>query len=236
MNDYLDRLNLRPFEKRLVVGVAAMVFVVVNIWFVLPHFSDWSRTKARLKKAEDTLNNFQGEIGQMASMQRQVITLQKETPDVPTEESAYEFQHAVQNQAIESKVELPSLQKLTSRTNQFFLELTLNVSVLSTEADLVDFLYKLGAGDSLIRVRDLGLHTDMAHQRLNANVKLVASYQKAAPPRRGATTTQPTPATTRVQPQRAEPKDARPPIDRPQPNRPATSPGAKPAPSNPKKQ
>ena len=31
MTGYLDRLNLRPFEKRLVVGVGAVFFLVLKI-------------------------------------------------------------------------------------------------------------------------------------------------------------------------------------------------------------
>ena len=45
MTSYLDRLNLRPFEKRLVVGVGAVLFVVLNAWFVVPHFSDLSQAR-----------------------------------------------------------------------------------------------------------------------------------------------------------------------------------------------
>jgi hypothetical protein len=193
-----------------------MLFVVVNIWVVLPHFADWGKTKGRLNKAQKTLNEFQNEIGQMGALQRKMASLPTEKTELPSEDQAAQFQHEVQNQAIESKVELTGLQKLTSRTNQFFLELTLNISVLSGEAELVDFLYKLGAGNSLIRVRDLALHTDMARQRLNANVKLVASYKKSAPSR---ATSSPTPDRTaqpatpaspppRTQPQRPPVKDA----------------------------
>ena len=40
MTNPLDRLNLRPFEKRLVVAVGVVLFVVLNAWFVFPHFSD----------------------------------------------------------------------------------------------------------------------------------------------------------------------------------------------------
>ena len=47
MTSYLDRLNLRPFEKRLVVGVGAVLFVVLNAWFVFPHFSDLARPRRR---------------------------------------------------------------------------------------------------------------------------------------------------------------------------------------------
>ena len=46
---------------------------------------------------------------------------------------------------------------------------------------LVDFLYKLGDDASMIRVRDLVLRADPAHQHLNANILLVASFQKTPP-------------------------------------------------------
>jgi hypothetical protein len=45
----------------------------------------------------------------------------------------------------------------------------------------VDFLYKLGSGASMVRVLDLELQPDAAHQNLNASIRLVASYQKNAP-------------------------------------------------------
>ena len=38
MNSYLDKLNLRPQERRLLVLVGLIVFVVLNFWFVRPHF------------------------------------------------------------------------------------------------------------------------------------------------------------------------------------------------------
>jgi len=46
------------------------------------------------------------------------------------------------------------------------------------EPQLVDFLYKLGNGSSLIRVRDLSLQPDPPRQKLAADIQLVASYQK----------------------------------------------------------
>jgi len=65
------------------------------------------------------------------------------------------------------------------RTNDaFFVEQVQNINVVATEAQLVDFLYKLGSGSSMIRVRDLELQPDVPRQHLNANIRLVASYQK----------------------------------------------------------
>ena len=66
MTSYLDRLNLRPFEKRLVVGVGAVLFVVLNAWFVVPHFSDLSEARDRRLKALKKLDEWQIEIDQKA--------------------------------------------------------------------------------------------------------------------------------------------------------------------------
>ena len=51
MTSPLDRLNLRPFEKRLVVVVAVVVFLVINAWIVFPHFSDLGKVQQRGRAA-----------------------------------------------------------------------------------------------------------------------------------------------------------------------------------------
>ena len=79
-----------------------------------------------------------------------------------------------------SGVNLMNSGRITTRTNSpFFVELVQTITVQSGEPQLVDFLYNLGAGPSLIRVRGLSLHTDPSHQQLVAGVTLVASYQKS---------------------------------------------------------
>ena len=51
----------------------------------------------------------------------------------------------------------------------------------------MDFLYRLGAGGSLIRVRDLSLSPDPTGIKLSSQITLVASYPKAASPAKAAT-------------------------------------------------
>ena len=63
----------------------------------------------------------------------------------------------------------------------------LNINVQATDEQLVDFLYKLGSGASMIRVRDLELQPDAPHQHLTANIRLVASYQKNTSAKTGTT-------------------------------------------------
>jgi len=185
MTNPLDRLNLRPFEKRLVVGVAAVLFIVLNAWFVFPHFSDLAQAQKQRDDALEKIKRWQVEIDQEPNYRKQIRELESESQAVPTEDQAIQFSRAIQMQQAQSGVNITSTSKQTVRTNQFFLELTQQVSVESGEAQLVDFLYNLGSGNSLIRVRDLALHPNAPRQALSGNVKLVASYQKN-PPKKAA--------------------------------------------------
>lgn len=191
MTSYLDRLNLRPFEKRLVVGVATLLFIVVNVWFVLPHFGDWTRVQSRMEDARAKLGRYQGEIGQMKFYSNEVRRFEGEGNAVPLEDQALHFSTAVQSQAAASGVGLPGSGRIQTRTNQFFLEQSQTLNTQSGEPQLVDFLYNLGSGSSLIRVRDLALRPDPQRYALAGNVKLVASYQKKAQPKPTAPAAQP---------------------------------------------
>ena len=183
MNGYFDKLNLRPFEKRLIVGVATMLFIVLNWLFVFPHFSDWAKVQSRVGRARRTLLAFQSEVQQTNSIWRSVKQLENEGFSVPAEDQMQHFANTREIVASQSGVTIGQTSKVSTRTNQFFLELTQTISLLTKEQQLVDFLYNLGSSNSLIRVRDLTLRTDAPRQNLSANVKLVASYQKSTPVR-----------------------------------------------------
>ena len=86
MTGYLDRLNLRPFEKRLVVGVGAVLFVVLNAWFVFPHFSDLSQARDRRAEALKKLDRWQAEIDQAPKYQAGINGFVKEGQEVPAED------------------------------------------------------------------------------------------------------------------------------------------------------
>jgi hypothetical protein len=197
MTSYLDRLNLRPFEKRLVVGVGAVLFVVLNAWFVVPHFSDLTKARDNRAEALKKLDRWQAEIDQITKYQAGISKFAKEGLEVPPEDQQNQFARAIQNQQAQSGVGIPNFGRTTTQTNQFFLELSQLISVQSGEAQLVDFLYNLGSGNSLIRVRDLALHPDAPRQQLSGNVKLVASYQKN-PPKKTAPAASPAPANTKM--------------------------------------
>lgn len=177
MKKYLSQL--RPMERRLVVGVAVVLILVLNAVYVWPYFSDWDKLESRIVNARRDLARDQQTIADSAKYDSQVKALEKEGSFVAPEDQAINFMRTVQSQAAQSGVGIVNTSRQMSRTNDaFFIEQIQNITAVATDAQLVDFLYKLGSDASMIRVRDLELQPDPAHQHLNINVRLVASYQK----------------------------------------------------------
>jgi Tfp pilus assembly protein PilO len=181
MKKYFEQL--RPMERRLVVGVAVVLLVVLNAVFVWPHFSDWGNLQHRLEEARGKLKLFQTASAQVPALQAQVKSFASEGEFVAPEDQAINLMRIIQSQASASGFGIQNFSRALVRTNDaFFVEQVQNINVIATEEQLIDFLYKLGSGSSMIRVRDLELQPDPPHQRLNANIKLVASYQKNPAP------------------------------------------------------
>ena len=179
MNKYFA--HLRPLERRLAVGVAVVLILVLNYVFVWPHFSDWGNLRRREDNARRKLTLYQETIKHTPDYQAQVKALEGQGELVAPEDQAINFMRTIQAQSAASGVTVVSYSRSTMTTNQFFMEQLQNINAIATDEQLVDFLYKLGSGASMVRVRDLELQPDNARQRLNANNRLVASYQKTAP-------------------------------------------------------
>jgi Tfp pilus assembly protein PilO len=173
--------QLRPLERRLAVGVLVVVIFVLNLVFIWPHHSDWSNLKNRLVTARTKLKTYQDTVAQTPVFQKQVSGLESSGEAVPAEDQAGNFVRSIQMESVASGVQIVNMTRQpTSSSDPFFVEQAQNVNVLADDKQLVDFLYKLGSGGSLIRVRNLELQPDTARQHLNAGIQLVASYQKNA--------------------------------------------------------
>ena len=174
--------QLRPNERRLVVGVLVVVVLVLNAVFIWPHYSDWGNLSGRLEEAKRKLKLYQTAVDQTATYEAQVKKFASQGESVAPDDQAINFTRSIQSQSIASGVQLQNTSRQITRTNDaFFVEQVQNISVLATEEQLVNFLYNLGSGASMIRVRDLELQPDVSRQRLSASIKLVASYQKNSP-------------------------------------------------------
>jgi hypothetical protein len=195
VKDYFSRLS--SSERRFVVVVGLVLFLVVNIFWVWPHFSDWGTIRGRIESATATLATFDAAFEKTNNWGIEVEKMQRGGGNVPAEDQAVAFLRAIQTQAAQSGVAVGGNGRLITRTNQFFMEQIQTINVSSGEKQLVDFLYNLGSGDSLVRVRDLSVHPDPAHQQLQANITLIASYQKnakAPPASKNAPAAKPAPA------------------------------------------
>jgi Tfp pilus assembly protein PilO len=177
MKKYFEQLQ--PMERRLVVGVAVVVLLVLNFVFIWPHFSDWGNLDRRLNKAKGELARNQKAVEQIPQLQADVNKFKSSGESVASEDQAIDLMRTIQSQAAASGFGIQNFSRSITRANDpFFIEQVQNINVLAKEDQLVDFLYKLGSGASMIRVRDLELQPDPPHQRLNAQIRLVASYQK----------------------------------------------------------
>lgn len=171
--------QLRPLERRLAVAVLVVVLLVLNFVYVWPHRHDWGNWEARLAGARTKLALYQKTIKQTASVQSQVNELKSKGEDVAQEDQSVNFMRNIQAQSQASGVHIGNTSRLTTKTNDlFFIEQIQNISVTGDDKALVDFLFKLGSGASMTRVRDLEMQPDAAKTILSANIQLVASYQK----------------------------------------------------------
>jgi hypothetical protein len=176
MNAALAKLS--PGERRFVVGVALTLFIVINVFWVWPHFSDYSDLRSRGQAAEIKLANYQGVIQKADRLKPELSKMEGEGAAVLPEDQSVQFYNTIQAQAMKSGVQFLNNNRVAPRTNQFFIELVQTITVQATEKQLVDFLYNLGIGGSLIRARSLSVHPDPSRQQLNASITLIASYQK----------------------------------------------------------
>ncbi len=177
MKKYFEQL--RPMERRLVIGVAVVFLIVLNAVFIWPHFSDWGNLQGRMAKARDELDRNQKASAQVPALEAQVKQFASEGESVAPEDQAINLMRTIQTQAAACGFGIQSYSRALMRTNdQFFVEQVQNINVTATEEQLVNFLYRLGSSASMIRVRDLTLQPDAPRQRLNADIRLVASYQK----------------------------------------------------------
>lgn len=186
MNEFFARLN--PTERRFVVGVGVLFFIILNMVYIWPHFGDWGATKARMRTASDKLVQFERGTNRIPALQLDIEKYQRQGQVVPAADQALRFVRLIQNQAAQSGVVIVQMgNSRQTGTNAFFMEQNETLRLQSGEKQLVDFLYNLGAGDSLIRAKSLSVFPDQSHTQLSTSVTLIASYEKKSPGMPGVT-------------------------------------------------
>lgn len=188
MKEFFNKLT--PAERRLVVFVGIGVFVVINIWFIIPMFGQYGELEAKRQKALKQVSDFQAEIKKKPLYEGRIRELSKQGSEVATEEAALRLSQEINSQAALSGVTLPSISPVSrgpsagGKTNAFFEEASVGVTFNTGEKELLDFLYRLADKDLLIRAKSMLVQPDVpARMRLQGNLTLVKSYQRKAPPK-----------------------------------------------------
>ena len=193
MSSALDSLNLRPQEKRVIVVIVAVVFVVLNLVLVFPHFKDYGKIEAELKKTRQTIATNNAIIAKdkdpVHGWKRELEDLEKQQGGVATF-NEIALQETVTAQARVNNVFIQTVSPVSflrlgtaSQSDKFFESESIRIVVQSAESNLVKFLYNVGNDPAMIRVWSLELHPlDNNRYKLNANITLTADYQKTAAP------------------------------------------------------
>lgn len=174
-----DKLNLRPQERRLVVIVGMIIFVLLNMWFVWPYFDDWGATKSEISASETTLDRYQREIAKKAQYEARQREL--ETTGSEMLSSEIELQRIVQSQAAAAGVQLGRqtfVKTPTGRTNQFFQEGGYSIEFSAGGKEIVDFLVGVAAQNAMIRVREMNLRPEANQTRLGGTLVFVGNFQQ----------------------------------------------------------
>lgn len=232
MTSFFDKLNLAPAERRLVVIVGIVVFVVLNFWLVFPEFGEWAKNEQRIRDAAGKRKTFSDEIAKKTGYEKELKELQQQGSEVATEEAALRLSQEVNSQAALSGVTLTTISPLqrqgtTGKTNSFFDEASVTININASEKELIEFLYRLADKDLLIRAKSMQLSPDPSRQRLQGPIVLVKSFQRRPPPKASPIAARPAATTAKTD----APKTNTPAAAATKPATPAPSPAAPPAPA-----
>ena len=182
MQSFFDSLS--SSERRLVVGVGIIIFLILNMAFVWPRFKDWGELGNQMDKAKQKIAGYNRLINRATEFKGKLIELEGIGSNVPSESQANELIRMIQDQARKSQLPTPNISPVRlsnerSTNNVFFDQKAYRLTVTTEDMNLVDFLVAIGSGDSMIRVHDLDLKPKPPqNSQLICNMTLVANYQK----------------------------------------------------------
>lgn len=187
MNALLDRLNLQAQERRLLFVFLIVLFIVINRFFVWPHFARLADERDLRDEATRRLQLYQLETNRIPMLQEQLELLGESAGPQASDNAQQRTRIGRTIDQLVTETGLTLSRRSTIRelrpefgqTNQFFTELEIPYTFEGTEAQLVEFLYRLGDADSLYRVHNLNLQPARSGGlNLEARITLVASFIK----------------------------------------------------------
>ncbi|MBG86904.1 MAG: hypothetical protein CMO80_08400 [Verrucomicrobiales bacterium] len=185
MNSIFDKLGLRPGERRLVMFVLFVLFVVANYYVVWPYFKEWKVIQGQITELEATLKTYQEERDNLPSYQQTESDLLGQSPGLPKAGLGSTLLRDIENTAREFGQTFGGVKQRDagdSDRSQFFEEKIVDITFTGwTDTNLLKALISLEEGNSVIRIQTLSIKPDVTRRKLGGRATLVASYQKADP-------------------------------------------------------
>lgn len=181
MNAFFDNLNLRPGERRLIVIVGIVTFVVLNFLFVWPHSEKWRQSLSDLDNARTELADYQATAAELEPTSQKLSSVESGGAALLNDVDSEHLLTTIQNETSRHQVNVKDYfgqSESALGTNDLFIERTLPIQYINTpDTNLVALLVAVGTGDSLIRVRDITIQTDPSRTKLHGRITFVASYR-----------------------------------------------------------
>jgi hypothetical protein len=183
MKKLFDQLQLRPHERRLVVIGMVVLFLVLNMWFVWPHYGDRARAIRQLTQSNQSVSRFQKELSLTNQYNELLTKLDNEGAGVLSDDEDIALLSTVQTLIRENGVShssiTPAARSALRGTNEFFEQRALTIVLNPNEPQpLISFLVSLATNDVTLRVDSLELKPDQSKTKLSGSLRVVASFQK----------------------------------------------------------
>ena len=179
MIEVMDRVGIRPRERRSVILLLLGLLVVGNVV--------WMFMGPELLSLQSSLKDFEEKNAALADLPKLIKEVEKEVQTLETETGGVTDGRQAQKlmEEIESKARRSGLnftrsrgQSGSSRKNQDFEEAKRTVSFQSGLIDLVEFLKNVSEGKSMIRVSNMTIMPTTDRKQLKVDLTFTASYPK----------------------------------------------------------
>ena len=185
MIELLDKLNVRPEERRYVLaGIILVLVLIASLWVVMSAKNQYAILAKRHRETSEKTLMWQKVAANMSQYSEKVESLQGHAEALGSMEKASEMFQTVRRRGTESGLEIMGTQfdpRQKTEDEAFFDQLKMRIDFVSGNRELVLFLDKLTDEKSRIRVQDMDLQPDgRDRKRLKGNIKILANFSREA--------------------------------------------------------
>ena len=164
-------------ERRVVMFVL-VVLIGVLAWMAFDMIPKPEQTNVKINKINRDLKSWLKERNSVGTYKDQINKLEGMSSAVVQEEQEVDMSRTINKLEASSGINVSRQGRVNTETNNFFIEKSMRIDFSGKENQIVDFLWKLGESDSLVRVSEMRVRPDKNRYKLEGWMELTASYQK----------------------------------------------------------